>query len=195
MPRVLEMLSSDENKFIRDKIGKCLTDRRYFMENYYPIRDERGRMRTLYPFFSHQDIIAEAVEEEWNAKGCCRLIILKPRQAGSTTWNAAMIFHATIFVPNTYSLVMGQDDRVSDEIYQRIVDAENGLPFWLRAGRLSKQQGRQIIFQRTDEHVRLVDPGLGSTLHISNAQKSTGVAIGRTVRNILASEVSRWPDA
>lgn len=195
LPRALGMLTSDENKFIDSEIEKCISNRRYFMENYYCIRDERGRMRTLYPFFSHQDIIAEAVEEEWANKGCCRLIILKPRQAGSTTWNAALIFHATIFVPNTYSLVMGQDDRVSDEIYQRIMDAEANLPFWLRAERLSKQQGRQIIFQRVDEHQRTVDPGLGSTLHVSNAQRSTGVAIGRTVRNILASEVSRWPDA
>jgi hypothetical protein len=89
---------------------------------------------------------------------------------------------------------MAQDDTVSNEIYQRILDAYSLLPFWLKPEYLSKQQGRQVIFQRADEHQRTVDPGLGSTLHVSNAQRSTGVAIGRTVRNILASEASRWPD-
>ena len=195
VPRALELLTDDENRFIDAEVEKCIHDRRYFMENFYVIRDERGQLRTLYPFFSHQDIISEAVEEEWKEKGCCRLIILKPRQAGSTTWNAAMIFHATIFVPNTYSLVMGQDDRVSDEIYQRIMDANAALPWFLKPEQLSTRAGRQVIFQRSDEHTRTVDPGLGSTLMVSNAQKSTGVAIGRTVRNILASEMSRWPDA
>lgn len=195
LPRALELLTDDENEFIDREVSRCISDRRYFMENYYVIRDERGRLRTLYPFFSHQDIIAETVEDEWRRKGCCRLIILKPRQAGSTTWNAALIFHSTIFVPNTFSLVMAQDDAVSGEIYQRIIDAYHNLPWWMRPEYLSKQQGRQVIFQRSDEHQRSVDPGLGSTLHISNAQKSTGVAIGRTIKNILASEVSRWPDA
>ena len=195
LPRALELLTSDENEFIDREVERCIVDRRYFLENYYIIRDERGRLKTLSPWWDHQSLVYEVVEEEWKKKGCCRLIILKPRQAGSTTWNAALIFHATIFVPNTFSLVMAQDDAVSGEIYQRIIDAFHNLPWWLRPEYLSKQQGRQVIFQRSDEYQRSVDPGLGSTLHISNAQKSTGVAIGRTIKNILASEQSRWPDA
>ena len=194
LPRALELLSDDENRFIDREIERCMSDTRYFMENYYVIRDERGNLRTLYQFWSHQEILHEVIEEEWKKKGCCRLIVLKPRQAGSTTWNAARIFHSTIFVPNTFSLVMAQDDTVSGEIYQRIIDAYHNLPFWLRPEYLSKQQGRQVIFQRSDEYLRSVDPGLGSTLLVSNAQKSTGVAIGRTIKNILASEASRWPD-
>jgi hypothetical protein len=194
MPRFYDLLDNDENLWIDGEIEKCIGSRRYFMENYYVIRDERGRLRTLYPFWDHQELIYEVAEIEWDEKGCIRLIILKPRQAGSTTWNGALIFHATIFVPNSYSLVMAQDDRVSDEIYQRLMDGYHNLPPFLKPEYLSKQQGRQVIFQRTDEYLRTVDPGLGSTLHVSNAQKSTGVAIGRTVRNFLGSEVSRWPD-
>ena len=195
LPRALELLTADENEFIDHEVEHCISDTRYFMENYYVIRDERGRLKTLYEFWSHQEILHETIEDEWKKKGCCRLIVLKPRQAGSTTWNAARIFHSTIFVPNTFSLVMAQDDTVSAEIYQRIIDAYHNLPWWLRPEYLSKQQGKQVIFQRSDEQQRSVDPGLGSTLHISNAQKSTGVAIGRTIKNILASEMSRWPDA
>lgn len=193
--KAFELLTTDESDFIDREIERCITDRRYFMENYYVIRDERGRMRTLWPFWDHQEIIYEVASIEWDEKGCIRLIILKPRQAGSTTWNGALIFHATIFVPNSYSLVMAQDDRVSDEIYQRMMDAYHALPWFMKPEYLSKQQGRQVIFQRSDEYQRTIDPGLGSTLHVSNAQKSTGVAIGRTVRNFLGSEVSRWPDA
>src|SRR5208282_2819016 len=166
--RAFELLTTDESNFIDREIEKCITDRRYFMENYYVIRDERGRMRTLWPFWDHQEIIYEVASIEWDEKGCIRLIILKPRQAGSTTWNGALIFHATIFVPNSYSLVMAQDDRVSDEIYQRMMDAYHALPWFLKPEYLSKQQGRQVIFQRSDEHLRAIDPGLGSTLHISN---------------------------
>jgi hypothetical protein len=195
VPRAWDMLNDDELLFITDETGKCLTDRRYFMENYYVIRNERGQLQTLYPFLDFQNTIYDVVEEEWTAKGCCRLIILKPRQTGSTTWNAALIFHGTIFVPNTFSIAMAQDAEVSGEIYQRIISAYHALPWFIRPEYLSKQQGKQVIFQREDEGLRNIDPGLGSTLMISNAQKAAGVAIGRSIRNGLFSEVSRWPDA
>lgn len=195
IPRAWDSLTPEELAFVDQEIERCITDRWYFIENYYVIRDERGRLRTLYPFWDHQCIIRDVVQEEWDNKGCCRLIILKPRQAGSTTWNAALMFHATMFVPNTYTMVMAQDDRVSGEIFQRMMDAYHYLPWIMRPETLSKQQGLHVIFQRTDDNRRMTDPGLGSTLMISNAQKATGVAIGRTVRNFLGSETSRWPDS
>lgn len=195
IPRTWAMLDADELAFVDGELEHCITDRRYFMENYYVIRDERGRLKTLYPWWDHQELVYEAVEEEWAKKGCCRLIILKPRQAGSTTWNGALITAATIFVPNTFSLLMAQDSEVSGEIYQRVMDAFHGLPFWMQPETMSRQQGTRVIFQRDDQQDRVTDPGLGSTLMISNAQRSTGVAIGRTIKNILGSEISRWPEA
>jgi hypothetical protein len=195
IPRAWESLLPDELTFIDREIDRCITDRRYYLENYHIIRNERGGLQTIYPALDQQEILYEALDDEWSKKGCARLIILKPRQATGTTWSAGVVYHNTIFVPNAYSLCMAQDDRVSLEIFTRLMDAYHQLPFWLRPDMASKQQGLHVIYQRTDESRRAVDPGLGSTLLVSNAQKSTGVAIGRTIRNIHGSEVSRWPDA
>lgn len=194
IPRAWDMLCPDELAFIDGEIERCVLDRRYFLENYYVIRDESGRLHTLYPWWDQQEIIYAAVEEEWRGKGVIRIIILKPRQCGSTTWDAALIFHATVFVPNAFSLMMADKKEVSDEIYQRVNDAQLYLPWWLWPSTLSRRQGMKIIYQRPDEQERILDPGLGSTVLISNAQQGS-VAIGRTCRNILASEMSRWPDA
>jgi len=195
LPRAWDSLHSDELAFIDLEIERCITDRRYYMENYHVIRNENGVVQTLYPFWSHQEIIYEAVQSGWDRDGCFQGIILKPRQSGGTTWTAALIFHDTIFVPQAYSLSMAQDDRVSLEMFNRMMDAYHALPWWLKPEYLSKQQGLHIIFQRSDEGRRIVDPGLGSTLIVSNAQKATGVAIGRTLRSGHFSEVSRWPDS
>ena len=192
--RAWESLDDDEMAFTDRETGACMTDRRYFMENYYIIRNEEGQLQTLHPFWDHQELIYEAVESDWKTEGCVRRIILKPRQAGSTTWNGALIFHDTIFVPNSYTLAMAQDTRVSGEIFERMMDAYHNLPWWLKPEILSKQRGMHVIFQRADEGMRNIDPGLGSTLLVSDSQKSTGVAIGRTIKNLLGSEVSRWPD-
>lgn len=195
IPIAWSLLDRDELKFIDQEVGKCI-DRRYFMENYYAIRDESGRVRTLYPWWDHQELIYEVIEEEWNDKGCARIIILKPRQAGSTEWNASLIYHDTVFVPNSYSLIMAHRSDVSLEIYTRMMEtAHPNIPFWLRPETSSKQQGMRVLFQRSDAERRNTDPGLGSTLLVSDAQKSAGVAISRTIKNILGSETSRWPDA
>lgn len=195
LPLAWDSLDSNEIEFVDQEIERCISDRKYFIQNYYVIRDERGQLQALHNWWSHQDIIYEVVQEEWLVKGCCRLIILKPRQAGSTTWNAALLFHATIFTPNAYSLAMAQNQEVSLEIFTRMMDAFHQMPWWLRPEMSSKQQGLHVVFQRGDEQRRMTDPGLGSTLMVSNAQKSSGVAIGRTVKNLMASEVSRWPDS
>jgi hypothetical protein len=188
-------LAPDELLYVDQEIERCISDCRYYLENYHTIRDEQGRLRTLYPFWDHQEIIYAAYEKEWEAKGCFRAIILKPRQCGGTTWSSGFLFHATIFTPQSYSLTMAQDDRVSGEIFQRLMDAYHNLPWWLQPEYASKQQGLHVIFQRNDEGKRVVDPGLGSTLIVSNAQKISGIAIGRTIRNLHGSEVSRWPSA
>jgi hypothetical protein len=193
--RAWDAVAPDELAYINEEIDKCVGDCRYYLENYHTIRDEHGRLKTLYPFWDHQEIIYNFFEEDWAKQGCFRAVILKPRQSGGTTWSSGFIFHGTIFTPEAYSLTMAQDEKVSGEIFQRLMDAYHNLPWWLRPEYVSKQQGLHVIFQRRDEAERLVNPGLGSTLLVSNAQRSSGIAIGRTIRNLHGSEVSRWPSA
>lgn len=193
--RAWDLVRPDELAIIDHELERCITDRRYYLENYHCIRTESGHIKTLYPYWTHQEIVWDALVKSLAEKGCARLVVLKPRQAGLTTWTGGITFHSTIFVPHAFSLTMAQDQRVSLEIYNRLLDAYNMLPWWLRPEFASKQQGLHVIFQRLDEKRRVTDPGLGSTLIVSDAQKSTGIAIGRTIRFAHFSEVSRWPDA
>lgn len=190
-----DALRSDELLFVLDEIKKCAADRRYFLENYYVIKDEHGNAQTLYPFWDNQEILWDAMMKDWLRQGWYKIIALKPRQCGGTAWAGGVTFHATIFTERAFTIMMAHDEDTSAEIYRRIWDAYNNLPFWLRPEKASKQQERHIIFQRSDEKRRLQDPGLGSTLIISNAQKAAGVAIGKTIRVGHFSEVSRWADA
>lgn len=189
-----ESLNDDEMKFIADEIYKCKYDVLYYLSNYHCIKDEHGNAQTLYPLWPHQQIVYEAMEREQKKKGCYRLIILKPRQCGGTVFSAGVTFHSTIFTERAFSLMMAQGKKTTAEIYRKIWDSYNSLPWWMRAERESKQQEVHIVFQRENEKERMTDPGLASTLIISNAQEQAGVAIGRSIRFLHGSEVSRWPD-
>src|SRR5277367_219503 len=191
--RAWDMLDLTELDFIDGEIERCITDRRYYLENYHVIRDEQGQVKTMYPFLDQQETIFDALMKGWNRDGCFRGIVLKPRQTGGTTFVGAIIFHRTIFESQVFSAIMAQNEETTAELWRRTNYAYDALPWWLRPERGSVQMERHMMFQRMDEKRRAADPGLDSTLIVSNAQKKAGVLIGRTVRAIHCSEVSWWP--
>lgn len=188
-----QMLTHEQNAFIRYEIEQSL-DLRYYLENYHCIQDENGNWKSFYPWFEYQEILYEAMQEEWEEHGYCKIIALKPRQSGISTWTAAAMFHRTIFMPHSYSMIVGQNGDTSEHLYNMSINAYHSLPWWMKPEYMYKTKGEEIVFQREDEMVRSVNPGLGSILRCSNAMKMAGVAIGRSLRNLHASEVSRWPD-
>src|SRR6202046_704989 len=185
----------DYSEFIDDQIEKCTYDRRYYLENYHIIKDEQGHPQTLYPLLDQQELILESIERDWTTDGCYRRIIVKPRQCGGTIIAGALTFQATIFNERMFTLMMAQNRDTTSELARRIKDAFYNLPWWARPRRESEVQDTHYIFQEPDEKKRLSDPGLGSTLIISNAAKEAGIAIGKTIRCAHFSEVSRWPES
>ena len=189
----ISMLDDAELAFIYDETEKSL-DQRYYLENYHCIRDEHGTWKSFYPWFEYQEILYEAIQEEWEEHGYCKIIVLKPRQSGISTWTAASMFHRTIFNPHMYTMLVGQNAETSEHIYGMSMNAYDALPWWMRPEYMYKTKGDEIVFQRENEDMRTVNPGLGSILKCSNAQKMSGVAIGRSLQSFHGSECSRWPD-
>jgi hypothetical protein len=189
----ISMLNDSELSFIYDETEQCL-DLRYYLENYHCIRDEHGNWKSFYPWFEYQEILYEAIQEEWAENGYCKIIVLKPRQSGISTWTAASMFHRTIFNPHMYTMLVGQNADTAEHIYGMSMNAYDALPWWMRPEYMYKTKGDEIVFQRENEGMRTVNPGLGSVLKCSNAQKMSGVAIGRSLQSLHGSECSRWPD-
>jgi hypothetical protein len=189
------LVNDEELLYIDRELERCIKDRRYYLENYHAIKDEQGRLQTLWPFWDHQEIIFSHLQNSWATKGCFRGIILKPRQCGGTVWSSGIAFHATIFTPQAFTLLMAHDSEASAEIDRRVRVSFDNLPWWMKPDILSRQQERQWIFERSSASRRGTNPGLGSTILISDSQRKAGVAIGRTVRVAHFSEVSRWEDA
>jgi hypothetical protein len=159
----ISMLDDSELSFIYDETKKCL-GRRYYLENYHCIRDEHGNWKAMYPWWDHQTIVYEVIEEEFAEKGQCRIIVLKPRQTGISTWVSAAMFHKTIFTPHSFTMLVAQNGDTSEHVYNMSINAYHSLPWWLKPEFLYKTKGDQIEFQRADESLRATNPGLGSVL-------------------------------
>jgi hypothetical protein len=185
VPATMASLDDAELAFIYDETEKCL-DLRYYLENYHCIRAENGTFNAFFPWFEYQEILYEAIQEEWAENGYCKIIVLKPRQSGISTWVSASMFHRTIFMPHSYTMIVGQNEETATHLYDMSINAYHALPWWLRPEFLYKVKGDEIQFQRSDDAERSVNPGLGSILKCSNAQKMSGVAIGRSLRSLHA---------
>lgn len=187
-------LSASEREWIDKEIERCL-DADAFIQDYFVITTEHGELKTLFPYWDQQMMVSEAIKAEFAEKGNCWLILLKGRQFGGSTHIQAWMFHRTLFYEHTFTLIVAQDQKVSEHVFKMSVKAYENLPWWLRPEWRYKSKSEGIDFQREDEDQVMSDPGLGSVLKISHAQKMTGVAIGRSIRASHLSEVSRWPDA
>src|SRR5271168_3595445 len=72
LPQAWASLDNSELEWIDQQIERCIFNRRYYLENYHLIRDEHGRVKTMYPFLDQQEMIYEALEKGWEKDGCFR---------------------------------------------------------------------------------------------------------------------------
>ena len=191
IPTAWDKASNDLLSFMGEEIENCL-DMRYYLENYHCIKTEDGLVKTMYPYWDHQEIVQSAIDSDFAEDGFCKRIILKPRQTGLTVWTAAAMFWRTIFTPNAFTMQVAQNATVQTHIFKLMFNAYSLLPWWMRPEWIFKQEGEYIEFQRKDDKQRLTSPGMGSAIQFANSQIGTGVAIGRTVRNLHLSEASRY---
>lgn len=192
IPSAYELLLPAELDFIDQEIERCVADFRYYAENYHSILSKEDGVKTLYPFKDSQEIFLEALTAAERISGIVRLLILKARQLGISTVCAARTFHWTIFDEAKNSLVVAQDIGQADYLFDMSRFALDNLPWWMRPEVRYDQKGRYLVFDRKDESVRAMNPGLRSQLLVAAANQPGGVAVGKGLNIAHGSELSAW---
>lgn len=175
-------IGETEREFIRKEIRRCLNDPRYYLENYHIIRTEQEGLKTLYPFWDSQELFYEMVMKIRIAGKQCKIMILKARQLGLSTICEGLVFWKTIFTPVCNALIVATDTMKADDQFEMSRLAYDGLPWWMRPETRYDQKGRILNFDRRDDFLRKINPGLKSNIFVEAANKTTGVARGKTIR-------------
>ena len=187
------ILSPVEVDFIKEELSHCVDSRVYYLNNYHVIQPEQGILTCLDPLYDHQSQVDEALSKNLAEEGQSRIIVLKPRQSGLTEYCNGVMCWRTFFVPHAYTISVAQAPDVAAHIQRKVNIAYDHLPWWMKPERQYHTKGEFMEYGRKDSALRSSDPGLGAVLVTTHAQRTTGVAIGRTCRSLHASEVSRWP--
>jgi len=143
----------------------------------------RPKAGTLDPFiFNAAQFKLHRVIEEQKAKtGRVRVVILKARQLGVSTYVAARLYHRTINSPGLRTIILGHERRASCNLFQIVKRFHENLPDALRLS-VGTSNAEELIFDRIDS---------GYIVAVASGE---GTGRSATAQLLHASEVGFWPD-
>lgn len=192
IPVAWDRIGGSEKEFMKSEIKHCILDPRYYLENYHTIRTEQDGLKTMSPFWDSQELFYEEVMKLYRKNGKVLAQVLKARQLGLSTICEGLIFWKTLFTPTCNALIVASDMDKVDHQFEMSRLAYDCLPWWMQPEVRYEQKGRVMVFDRRDELMRKMSPGLRSNIYVEAANKSTGVARGKTIRAAHLSELATW---
>ena len=187
-------LSQPLKDFVDTEIERCL-DVRYYLENYHVINTKTEGFKTLYPFWDSQEIFIDKIYYLVIEGKLVKVVVLKARQLGLSTISEGILFWKTIFTPGCNSLVVAQEQKQADYLFDMGRLAYDYLPWWMKPEIRYDAKGRYLMFDRSDPIIRMSNPGLRSQILVDYANKLSGLAgVGKTIHACHISEYSSFAD-
>src|SRR4029453_7654442 len=103
------------------------TDLEYFAKHCLKIRTKAGTLEPLI-FNAAQKKLNQIAEEQLKRKGRIRLIVLKARQTGISTFIAAKMFHTIINAPGRRAMLIAHEPAASRNLYGMLKRYYDCLP-------------------------------------------------------------------
>ncbi|MDE3104432.1 MAG: terminase [Acidobacteriota bacterium] len=138
------------------------------------VRDRQGR---------EQPLLANPMQQQYEARRGRRNLVLKARQMGMTTWAAGRFFLKTICARGVLTVQVAHTREAAESLFRMVQRFWEQLPEDLQRGAL--RRGRANLGQMTF-------PELDSEFRVVSAAEH-GVGRGLTIQNLHGSELSRWP--
>jgi hypothetical protein len=158
------------------------------------IRTKEGQLKNF--SLNTMQYKIDATIERLKAEGKpVRIIILKYRQGGASTYTEGRIFHATSMNHLTNSLIVAHEDDASTNLFNMSKLFYDELPVELKPMKKSSN-AKEVVFENPtmDAEEKRVNPGLRSRIKIASAN-NLGAGRSSTIHNLHASEVAFWRDA
>lgn len=177
-----------------EKLRRLKDDFTYYAPTLLKIRTKEGELKPL-ELNTMQRKIDAAIEAQLAVGKPVRLIILKYRQGGASTYTEGRIFHDTSMNKLTNSLIVAHEDKASTNLFNMSKLFYDELPAELRPMKKASN-ARELIFENPTPNLveKQKNPGLRSRIEIASAN-NMGAGRSATIHKLHASEVAFWRDA
>uniref|UniRef100_A0A6M3ILY5 Putative terminase n=1 Tax=viral metagenome TaxID=1070528 RepID=A0A6M3ILY5_9ZZZZ len=170
-------------------LARCLDDFPYYAANVLKIKDKNSNLVPL-NLWEPQMRLHNVLEGLKRENKLQRVIIVKARQEGISTYSEARIFHSAHLGENTKNVVIAHEKESGNSIFGMCRLFYDCLPKPLRPmTRYSSK--RELVFENPDPKTRYLNPGLRSSLEVYTSGKKS-VARGTTIHNLHCSELASW---
>ena len=156
------------------------SDLEHFARHALKLRPKAGMLEPFI-FNAAQKKLHATIEAQRAKIGRVRIIILKARQLGVSTYVAARLYHRTINNPGLRTIIIGHERRASSNLFQIVRRFHDHMPEAIRPS-VGASNAEELIFDRLDSGY------LVSVAGIEGAGRSA------TAQLLHASETAFWTD-
>jgi hypothetical protein len=156
------------------------SDLAYFAEHALKIRPKAGPLEP-FVFNPAQKILHDLIEKQRRDTGRVRVIILKARQLGCSTYIAARLYHKTIHSPGLKTIIIGHERRASSNLFEMVRRFHQHMPEDIRPSTGTSNQ-EELVFDRLDSG------------YLVSVATTEGAGRSSTAQALHASETAYWPD-
>jgi hypothetical protein len=182
------------NDTYKQKLKQLIKNDRRYIEKLLKIRTKKGDL-VNFQFNVMQLKLDEKIEELRQQGKPVRVIILKARQMGASTYTEGKIFKKTATTKLTNSLIIAHKEDASTNLFNMSKLFYEELPQLIRPMKKASN-AKELLFENptADPNEKQVNPGLRSKIKIDTA-KNLGAGRSETIHNLHASEVAFWDNA
>jgi hypothetical protein len=136
---------------------------------------------TPFRFNPAQQELHRVTEEQKAKTGRVRVIVLKARQLGVSTYVAARFYHKTIRNAGLRTIIIGHEKRASTNLFQLVKRFHEHMPDDYRPS-IGTSNAEELLFDKIDS---------GYLVSVATGE---GAARSATAQVLHASEAAFWPD-
>lgn len=162
-----------------------------YIPSFLKIRTKEGELKNFIPN-QPQKKLRDTISELRANKKPVRIIILKARQMGFSTYTEADCFHQTVTNKMYNSTIIAHEEQASQNLYNMFKRYYENLPDALTPMR-KRNNAKELLFENptADDIEKRRNPGLQSTVKVATA-KNTATGRSQTINYLHASEVAFW---
>src|SRR5580700_153556 len=162
-----------------ERAARLRSDLPYFAEHCLKLRPKSGSLAPSI-FNPAQLELHRRIEEQKAKTGRVRVIILKARQLGISTYVSARFFHRCLFEPGLRTFILGHERRASTNLFEMVKRFYEHLPEDVRPA-TGTFNAETLLFNN--------DSG-----YIVSVATLDGAGRSATAQLLHASEAAFWPD-
>lgn len=178
----------------KEKLRRLKYDFKYYSEKLLKIRTKEGHL-TDFRLNTMQKKIDDTIERLEAEGKPVRIIILKYRQGGASTYTEGRIFQSTTMNKLTNSLIVAHEEDASTNLFNMSKLFYDELPEPLKPMKKASN-AKELVFENPTQNSeeKKDNPGLRSRIKIASAN-NLGAGRSSTIHKLHASEVAFWRDA